>query len=341
MSQNNPTLYIDRYSKAYVAGLNSSRGYVLKDGDNIIVFVDNRYYQRMIKESENNPNINVVLVNDDLIDVISYLQNKNYPGLNLDFKTIDYSKALLLLNNGIKLHDQSQTRLRLVKSKAELKQIEELAILTEQVFLKFQSQIKLGLSEKQLAAILRELLVESGFDSESFPIIVAYGENSSMPHHNPTDKRLENNTNILIDFGGKLGNYNTDLTRNLFIGTPSDEYRLLYKKVYDCQRHVIAGEYKLINELQAKARSEFAKTDDNKYYLHNLGHGVGYEVHEYPDLNTEDNDQLANDMIITIEPGLYIADKFGVRIEDMVVVNEGKIKPLTKSPEEIICLNLT
>ncbi len=341
MSLSKPRLFVDRYSKAYIAGLNSSRGYVLKDGENIIVFVDNRYYAKMQKIASSKPNIKVLSTDRDLLAVIDYLKANDYIQLFVDFSTINYQQGLLLEDNQIKLENLSEDRLRLVKTDEELEKLSTLAKTTEQVFTGIQSKIKLGQSEKQIAEIVREQLTTSGFDCESFPIIVAFGANSSIPHHTPTDKKLENNTNILIDFGGKQGNYNTDLTRNLFVGTPSDNYKQLYKQVYSCQQKVINGSYQCIANLQQTAYNLFSDANQLDNYLHNLGHGIGYEVHEYPDLNLTDDTDLVDKMVITIEPGLYLEGNYGVRIEDMVVVYNGKLHPLTKSPEEVICLTLT
>ncbi len=341
MSLSNPRLFVDRYSKAYIAGLNSSRGYVLKDGENIIVFVDNRYYAKMLKIANTKQNVKVISTNRDLLEVVGYLKVNGYNHVQVDFRTINYQQGLLLESNQIALTNISEDRLRLVKTDEELEKLTMLAQITEQVFTDIQSRIKLGQSEKQIAEIVREQLTTSGFDCESFPIIVAFGVNSSIPHHTPTDKKLENNTNILIDFGGKQGNYNTDLTRNLFVGTPPEDYKQLYKQVYNCQQTVIDGSYQRIAELQQTAHNVFSEANQLNNYLHNLGHGVGYEVHEYPDLDLADQSELVDNMVITIEPGLYLEGGYGVRIEDMVVVYKEKLYPITKSSEEVTCLILT
>lgn len=341
MSQSKPRLFVNRYSKAYIAELNSSRGYVLKDGENIIVFVDNRYYEKMIRIANNALNVEVVLTEDDLNGVIAYLKANNHEHLRIDFRTISHEQGRLLETNQIELENHSEDRLRLVKNEIELETIKQLATMTEQVFTEIQSKLQLGQSEKQVANIVNERIIKNGFDCASFPTIVAFGINSATPHHSPTDKQLEKDMNILIDFGGKLGNYNTDITRNLFIGTPSEEYKHLYSQVYNCQQSVIKGHYKHINQLQQKAYATFEKNKQNKNYLHNLGHGIGFEVHEYPDLNLTDKSDLVNNMIVTIEPGLYINEKYGIRIEDMVVVYDGQLYPITKSPKEIVCLSLT
>ncbi len=339
---NNYTLYIDRYSKAYIAGLNSSRGYVLRGDDNdIIVFVDNRYYQRMINSTQGQDNIEVRCTEQEIDAVIEFLQTQGCTTLSIDFTTINHQLANTISQNQIQLINKSEADLRLAKSADELRLIEELAHKTEQVFDQLQSKIKLGQSEREIARVLTELLIDNGFEGEAFPIIVAFGANSSLPHHLPSDKVLENNTNILIDFGGKKGNYNTDLTRNLFIGTPTAEYLQLYQKVYDCQQAIIGGHYQTIDQLQTKAFRVFERTNDRKYYFHNLGHGIGFEVHEYPDLTATNNHLLVDDMTITIEPGLYINKRFGIRIEDMVAVKNGCLRPMTSSPKEVICLILT
>lgn len=339
MLQSKFTLYINRYTKSYIAGLNSSRGYVLKDGDNIIVFVDNRYYERMTKVALNWSKMEIVR-SQGIDDVINYLHTHNQHRLAVDFSTINHRLATQIITNGIELEDKSEQQLRLVKTQLEIENLQRLALITNQCFEQLLPTIKLGQSECEVAKNLVTILTNNGFDCESFPIIVAFGANSSDPHHQPSKKILENNTNVLIDFGGRLGNYNTDLTRNFYVGNPPPEYIKLYQTVYECQQHILAGQYSKVSELQQKANKFFEKSGNLENYLHNLGHGIGYEVHEYPDLTVTNNSQVVDNMLVTIEPGLYLPTKFGVRIEDMVVINQQQLVPMTASPKEIICLNL-
>lgn len=339
MLQSKYTLHINRYTKSYLAGLNSARGFVLKNDESLIVFIDNRYYERMSKLAMNRPEMRVLLC-EGINDVISYLKELGQNEVMVDFSTINHALATEIISNEVKLVDKSEQQIRLVKSHLEIEKVQNLAIITNQCFDQLLHTIRLGQTEKEVARNLCTILIDNGFDCESFPIIVAFGSNSSDPHHRPSAKKLKNNTNVLVDFGGKLGNYNTDLTRNFFVGTPSPEYIKLYKTVCDCQQQILRGNYSKISELQVKANEIFEKSDDLCNYLHNLGHGIGYEVHEYPDLTITDDNKIVDNMLVTIEPGLYIQNKFGVRIEDMVVIKNHQLQPMTVSPKEIICLNL-
>lgn len=334
----NYTLYLSRANKAYIVGLNSDRGFVLRNGDeHIIVFVDSRYYQHFAK---NNLRYTVIKANNGIDDVIDYLIQNGQDQLNVDFQTLSHSLARKIINSGISLIDQSESKLREIKTTVELVELRTLAKLTDDCFTTLLPKLKLGQTEKQVARLLNDILIEKGFDQPSFPIIVAFAENSSVPHHKPQDKKLENNMNILIDFGGKKGNLNTDLTRNIYIGNPPDEYKQVYQLVYNAQSQVFARSHKQYCDMQQTVTDYFTENKVLDLYLHNIGHGVGYEVHEYPSLDNSNCDQVMTNTVVTIEPGLYLDNKFGIRIEDMCVIKDGKIDAFTASPKEVVCLNL-
>jgi Xaa-Pro aminopeptidase len=186
-------------------------------------------------------------------------------------------------------------------------------------------------------------MLELGADSPAFDTIAASGKNSACPHATPTDKPLEYGDFLILDFGAVVDGYHSDMTRTLVMGKPTDSMKRVYDAVWsantDALRAVRAGiTGKLLDSV---ARSTLEAWGYNDYFKHGLGHGVGLEVHESPTLSVkaESSPTLREHMVVTIEPGVYIPGKFGVRIEDMVVVTKSGCVNLTKTPKTLRRIN--
>ena len=158
-----------------------------------------------------------------------------------------------------------------------------------------------------------------------------------MPHASPTDKKIENGDLITIDFGACYEGYMSDITRTLWLGTPKDELHNIYSAVFNvqqaCVRKIAPGVSS--KDIDLFQREEFEKLGLSQYICHSLGHGVGLEIHEAPTLSRLSEDILSPGMVVTVEPGLYIPDVGGVRIEDTVLVTEDGFEVLTQSPHHI------
>ena len=240
---------------------------------------------------------------------------------------------------------------------AEILAIENSCKLGDETFKYVLNQIKLGVSEKQLAFEIKSFIKKHGADV-SFAPIVAFGKNSAFPHHKPTNQELLINDQILIDLGVKLNGYCSDMSRTVFFGKPTIEQKRMYQTVLEAQKRAI--EYiqkchsKLVSESRAKARSrnKFGMTGKEvdkiaREYIvsqgyppipHSLGHGIGRKVHEPPKLSPKSKDILMPGMVFTIEPGIYIKGFGGVRIEDVVVLENYRPQLLTIAPSAIILL---
>ena len=179
-----------------------------------------------------------------------------------------------------------------------------------------------------------------GSEGVAFDFIVVSGKNSSLPHGVPTDKKIEEGDFITMDFGCVINGYRSDMTRTVAVGNVSDEQRLVYDTVLKAQSASLTAIKSGIpcNEIDKIARDIIAKAGFGKCFGHGLGHSVGLEIHESPACNTRDTTPLETGMIMTVEPGIYLEDKFGVRIEDMVVVTENGCLNLTNSSKELIIL---
>lgn len=246
----------------------------------------------------------------------------------------------------------------MIKSPAEILNIEKACKLTDKAFNYILNKIREGVSEKELAFEIEFFIKKNGSDI-AFPSIVAFGKNSAFPHHKPTDQQLMVNNQILIDIGAKINGYCSDMSRTVFFGKPTREQRKMYNAVLEAQK--LAIDYltqhchsELVSESQAKTRSrnKFGMTGKSvdgiaRDYIvskgyptipHSLGHGIGLKVHEAPKLSPNSKDILKPDMVFTIEPGIYIKGFGGVRIEDVVVLGSDCLGLITKAPRELIIL---
>ena len=176
-----------------------------------------------------------------------------------------------------------------------------------------------------------------GATKESFDLIVTSGERGALIHGEPSDKKIEPGELIIIDFGCIYGMYNSDCTRTVCIGEPGDQQKNIFNIIKEVQietlEKVKAGV--LCSELDNFARSKIAQKGYGDYFLHSLGHGVGLDIHELPRLNLNDHTVLKTGMVVTIEPGIYVPDIGGVRIEDTVVVTETGYHNLTVLPKDL------
>ncbi len=235
---------------------------------------------------------------------------------------------------------------RAIKSAEEIEKIKGAADLADKAFKQVIKKIKVGVTEKQVAYELEKFVKDQGAEF-SFPAIVAFGKNSSVPHHQSGETKLEkrNGQFILLDFGAKVENYCSDMTRVIFFGTPSKRQKEIYKTVCEAQQ-------KAVDFLNSKILSnkKIAASDVDKLargYIeirrfptipHSLGHGIGLEVHEHPYISPKSKEELKMGMVFSIEPGIYIPDFGGVRIEDLYVYEKKGLKQLTNSSKGLISL---
>ncbi len=226
---------------------------------------------------------------------------------------------------------------RMIKDEEEIENIKKACRVTDECFEHIVDYIRPGMTEKQIA---REIDYYYYKHSEglSFDTIVASGENSSKPHAVPTDRRIQNVDIITIDMGCKINGYCSDMTRTIFVG----EVPEYIKPVYDL---VLKNQEQALQDMKDNANTkQISKMVDNDFRLNNydlihaLGHGVGLEVHEEPILSINSEHTLKENMVVTDEPGIYIAGQFGIRIEDTVLITKSGCESLTKSPKRYIII---
>lgn len=214
--------------------------------------------------------------------------------------------------------------MREVKDEEEIAKIKEAVKIANSSFERIRSLLREGVSELEIAANLEYGMRMEGSEGMGFPSIVASGERSSLPHGRATKKRLKMGETVIIDWGAVYCGYHSDLTRTVFIGEVDSEIEKAYKTVLE------ALEYGLslirpgieVRELDEKVRGLIRERGLGPYFGHNLGHGVGLDIHEEPEISSKNRCKLVSGMVFTIEPGIYLPGKGGVRVEEMVLVKD-------------------
>jgi Xaa-Pro aminopeptidase len=226
---------------------------------------------------------------------------------------------------------------RIRKDREEIEQIRKAVQLASGVFPEVLGAIRLGMTEKHVAAELEYAARRAGADNMSFETIVASSERSALPHARPTGERLGRGF-VILDYGVILGGYCSDMTRTVRVGRADRAARQIYKAVLEAQAAAIAAVRAgtECGKVDAAARKVLRRYKLDRYFTHSLGHGVGIEIHEAPRLAKGQTQALETGMVVTIEPGVYIAGSGGVRIEDMVLVTPTGCEVLTPTPKELV-----
>ena len=226
---------------------------------------------------------------------------------------------------------------RQIKDEEELESIKKACQITDECYAYILNYIKPGMTEKQIAREIDDYYYKNA-EGTAFDTIVASGENSSKPHAIPSDRKIQKVDIITIDMGCKINGYCSDMTRTFFVGEVPSHVKPIYELVLKNQEQVL-------RDLRENSNTkQITKMVDNDFRLHNydlvhaLGHGVGLDIHEAPVLGINSENILKENMVITNEPGIYIAGQFGVRIEDTVLITKGGCEALTKSPKKYVII---
>lgn len=221
--------------------------------------------------------------------------------------------------------------IRKIKSPAEIKLIKKAAALAVKSFIFSMKIIHPGKREDQVARQIRNFMQEHGAEDAAFDIIIASGKRSALPHAPLAQRKIGKNDAVLIDLGCRISGYNSDLTRTVFLGKIKDKLKRVYAVVYAAQQKAIQSVRAGVESSQIDniARQYIKREKLDKFFGHALGHGIGREVHEEPVISPKNKEILRAGMIITIEPGVYIPNLGGVRIEDMVLVTKKGCEILT------------
>ena len=227
---------------------------------------------------------------------------------------------------------------RIIKSKAEIEKITRAQRITEEAYNEILNMVKPGVKEKELAFELEYIMRKKGASGVSFDLITIAGTNTAMPHGVPGNNEIRSGDFVTFDIGALYEGYHSDMTRTIAVGEVSDKQREVYNIVLKAQQialnKVKAGVKAY--DIDRTARSVIARAGYGDYFKHSTGHGVGLDIHEEPFVSSRGETLLSEGMVITVEPGIYLPGKFGVRIEDMVVVTKDGCNNLADVTKELI-----
>lgn len=231
-------------------------------------------------------------------------------------------------------------KLRMAKDDEEISSIRKAQEIAETAFDELLPFIRAGVTEREIALELNRLMFLHGAEDLSFETIALAGANTSMPHGVPSDKKVEEGEFVLLDFGAVWNGYHSDMTRTVCVGKPSEEMKKVYNIVLEAQLAGLESAKAGITgrELDRISRDIIKKAGYGEFFGHSLGHGVGLEIHEAPNASPGNKLPLNEGAVVTIEPGIYLAGKFGVRIEDFVILTENGCENLTKCAKKLISL---
>lgn len=242
---------------------------------------------------------------------------------------LDVSATLVPVNNTI-------NKMREIKTEDEVLKMEKAQELTDKAFAHILTMLSPNMTENDVASELEYFMRKNGAEDKSFETIAVSGEKSSLPHGVPGNIKLKKGF-LTMDFGATVDGYHSDMTRTVSIGKADEEMKKLYNTVLRAQRSALEYLKAGVNTKDADwVAREIIYKDYKGYFGHSLGHSVGLEVHEMPALSPNYNAILVPGNVVTVEPGIYIPGKYGVRIEDMVLICDNGIKNFTKSPKELI-----
>lgn len=337
------------YLTGYVAGQPEEREvWALVTSKNLYVFVDGRNIEDLKTQSSKLKAITPKLLTQDkrLTDHLKETcENEKIERLGFesqDLKVAEFERLQKKLK-GIKLIETEKLveNLREIKSAEEIQKLKKAATVADQCLEEIIKTINVGQTEGEIAYRIEDWFRQKGY-APSFAPIVAFGANAASPHHNSkkTTVKLTKNTLILIDYGVRVDDYCSDTTRMFFYGKPPTEIQKTYDSLRKAQSATIDSMQNLKNtkdiDVYCRARMKECVLPD---FAHSTGHGVGLEVHEGPHISSNSKDRINAGQVFTIEPGVYIPSKYGMRIEDMVYVNKsGDIGVLTQFPKNLICL---
>ena len=228
---------------------------------------------------------------------------------------------------------------REIKAKDEIENIRMACKITDDCFEYIKKYIKIGMKEIEIADAIEKFFKNNGSEGLAFQTIVASGKNSSMPHAVPTNKEIQIGEPVTIDMGCKYKGYTSDMTRTIFMRHVPAEIKPIYQLVLDNQRFTLQTMKEACNIKNLYNMVENSFKFHNYSQIHALGHGVGLDNHELPFITYNSNKILKENMVVTSEPGIYLTGKFGVRIEDTVLINKNGCEVLTQSPKDIIIID--
>jgi Xaa-Pro aminopeptidase len=339
---------MNEINRRYITGFDSSSGVVIVFQNGKAYFlIDFRYYEAAKKEVTA---LEVIEVKDFYPQLKDLLKANNVKEIALEADCVSLSTLKLYQDklpeysyNTEKTLSKNLSDMRAIKSSAELEAIKTAQEIAEKAFSYILNYIKAGKTEREIALELDFFMLKNGAEAVSFDTIVLAGGEASVPHGKPSAREVKSGQLVLMDFGAVVNGYHSDMTRTIAVGEISSDILQAYETVLSASNAAFSVLKAGANckEVDLTAR-EVIETAHNGIYKdafgHSLGHGVGLEVHEMPTLSKKSEDVLKSGMVVTIEPGIYIKGKFGVRTENMVLITDDGFEKLTNVTRHLIRL---
>ena len=314
------------YQMRYITGFAAENGAVVVDKDGVTLYTDAHYIEAAEKRFQGTEVTPVLWGKRTANDILA-----NYKKIAISFAETKYAHFLKLQELGAEFvnADEAFKKAMTVKNDWELSCIQKACEIAEDAFNLLLPQIKEGMTETEVAALLEYNMRNLGAQGVSFDTIVAFGAHAAVPHHETGDAKLNFGDEVLIDFGCRVNGYCSDITRTFLFGDDGkhEEFKKAYAHVL--KAHELAKE-KIVagmtgKEADAIARDYLQANGYGELFTHSLGHGIGLNVHEFPGVSPRGESVLENGMVFSDEPGVYKASEYGIRIEDTVTLKNGKV----------------
>jgi len=325
----------------YLSGFTGSAGSLLILNDEQYFYSDGRYIEQSKKEIKN---FTICIDNDIHLNIIN--KNNHIKNSKIGFEAIHTSVSLYNQMKSIfKDCNWEPTEgivelIAAVKDNDEIESLKTAVEITDKVFDEILSDLKIGAKEIDISARISYLFKKFGAEGDSYDPIIASGWRGALPHAKPTDKKFENGDFVVMDFGALYNGYHADMTRTVLIGDATDQHHAIYNTVLKSQlagvqfaKAGVTGK-----ELDSVCRNVIKEKGYGDKFIHSTGHGLGLEVHTYPRISQINKKPLLENYVITIEPGIYIPDWGGVRIEDDCWIRKEQCVPLNRSTKELLIL---
>jgi len=326
-------------NRFYMTGFTGTYGQAIISQTGKYIIADGRYFEQLKTQS---PDFEVVDNKMRMEPTINELMKKeNLKHLGIEAIEMNVEEYLALNSGDVNLVPTTNVieKQRMIKDEDERQKIQKAGQISDETFVHILDYIKPGMTEKQVANEIDQYGLNHGADATAFETIVASGVRSALPHGHASNKVIQNNEMIIFDFGFMVDRYYSDITRTICLGKVDPQLKEIYQVTLDAQKKAISNcrDGVPMKNIDAIARDYITEKGYGKEFLHGTGHGLGLTVHEYPLFNADSEENLQNNMTFTVEPGIYLAGKGGVRIEDDVWINnDGEPELMTHSPKEWI-----
>ncbi len=320
-----------------------SAGALLITADELILATDSRYDLQAAKEANQ---FNIVCYREGLVkslpEILKRLDSKRlgFESVRISVKQFHELENIFSsenLDTALVPTENMVEQLRKIKTEDEIEKTRQALSLAEKAFERVLPKIQPGMTEKKIAWLLEKKMRESGAETLSFPSIVASGPNSALPHAIPGDRKWMKGEPLLFDWGARLNGYCSDTSRTLFLGKSDGTFQKVFETVVDAQKKAIAAirDGASTQAVDRIAREHIENSGFKGKFGHGLGHGTGLAVHEAPRLSPLKDTVLKTGMLVTVEPGIYLPDWGGVRVENQVVVRDEGAEVLNSIDEDI------